>query len=102
MSATRAAGEEGFKWQHIATRERAMEGGRRMSDGAQTVHEPCAPQRCGYNSHAQCITAVHDFARKKCIFERAAHGLLPFRAKYGVGPNHDYAMRRCVRRYTGF
>jgi K+-transporting ATPase c subunit len=25
-----------------------------------------------------------------------------FREKYGRGPNHDYAMRRCVRRYTGF
>jgi hypothetical protein len=39
---------------------------------------------------------------EKCIFERAAHGLLTFRAKYGQGPNYDYAMRRCVRRYTGF
>jgi hypothetical protein len=55
-----------------------------------------------FASHAECIAYVHALARKKCVFERAAHGLLTFRAKYGVGPNHDYAMRRCVRRYTGF
>jgi hypothetical protein len=56
----------------------------------------------GYASHAQCIDAVHDFARLKCIFERAAHGIVPFRAKYGLGPNHDHAMRHCLRLYTGF
>jgi hypothetical protein len=56
----------------------------------------------GYASHAQCINAVHEFARQKCIFERAAVGILAFRAKYGLGPNHDHAMRRCVRLYTGF
>jgi hypothetical protein len=55
----------------------------------------------GYAAHAQCITAVHDHARKKCLFERAFTGIGPFREKYGVGSNHDFAMRRCVRRYTG-
>jgi hypothetical protein len=56
----------------------------------------------GYASHAQCINAVHDFARQKCIFERAAIGISAFRSKYGLGANHDHAMRRCVRLYTGF
>jgi hypothetical protein len=54
-----------------------------------------------FNSQGECVGYVTDLARRKCIFERAAHGLLIFRDKYGVGPNHDYAMRRCVRRYTG-
>jgi hypothetical protein len=56
----------------------------------------------GFASHAACIAYVHDLARRKCIFERAYVGIVAFRAKYGLGPNHDYAMRRCVRRYTGF
>src|SRR3954447_25283959 len=37
----------------------------------------------GYAGHAQCIDAVHDFARNKCIFERVAHGIVAFRAKHG-------------------
>jgi hypothetical protein len=56
----------------------------------------------GYTSHAQCIDAVHELARKKCIFERAAGGIVAFRAKYGLGQNDDHAMRHCVRLYTGF
>jgi hypothetical protein len=56
----------------------------------------------GFSSHAACISYVHDFSRAKCIFERAFIGIGPFREKYGRGPNHDYAMSRCVRRYTGF
>jgi len=56
----------------------------------------------GFASHAQCIESAHALARRKCIFERAAHGLGAFRLKYGLGPNHDHAMRRCVRLYTGF
>jgi hypothetical protein len=56
----------------------------------------------GYASHAQCIDAVHQYARQKCIFERVAHGITAFRAKYGLGPNHDHAMRHCIRLYTGF
>jgi hypothetical protein len=56
----------------------------------------------GYASHAECIASVHDFARNKCIFERAYSGIVAFREKYGRGPNNDYAMRRCVRRHTGF
>jgi hypothetical protein len=56
----------------------------------------------GYASHAQCNDGVHEYARNKCIFERAAIGIVAFRAKYGLGPTHDHAMRRCVRLYTGF
>lgn len=56
----------------------------------------------GYASHAACISAVHDFARQKCIFERVAHGIVAFRAKYGFAPDQNHAMRHCVRLYTGF
>jgi hypothetical protein len=56
----------------------------------------------GYASRAQCISAVHDFARQKCIFERVAHGITAFRAKYGFAPDQSHAMRHCVRLYTGF
>jgi hypothetical protein len=56
----------------------------------------------GYASHPQYIEAVHDWARQKCIFERAATGITAFRAKYGLGANDDHAMRHCVRLYTGF
>ena len=56
----------------------------------------------GYASHAQCIEAVHQYARQKCIFERAAHGIVAFRAKYGFPPDQNHAMRHCVRLYTGF
>ncbi len=34
--------------------------------------------------------------------QRAAGGITRFRAKYGLGPNHDHAMRHCVRLYTGW
>jgi hypothetical protein len=56
----------------------------------------------GFNSRAACISYVHELARQKCIFERAAHGITAFRLKYGLGPHHKHAMRRCVRLYTGF
>jgi hypothetical protein len=56
----------------------------------------------GFAGHADCIDYVHDQARQKCIFERVAHGIAAFRAKYGLGPTHDHAMRHCVRLYTGF
>jgi hypothetical protein len=56
----------------------------------------------GFASHAACIDYVHDRARQKCIFERVAHGIVAFRLKYGLGSNHDHAMRHCVRLYTGF
>jgi hypothetical protein len=56
----------------------------------------------GYGAHAECIAAVHEWARMKCIFERVAHGIVAFRAKYGLPPDQNHAMRHCVRLYTGF
>jgi hypothetical protein len=56
----------------------------------------------GYASHAQCNDGVHEYARRKCIFERAGIGITAFRAKYGLNSNGDYAMRHCVRLRTGF
>jgi hypothetical protein len=56
----------------------------------------------GFASHADCIDAVHQLARQKCIFERVAHGIAAFRAKYGLPPDQHHAMRHCVRLYTGF
>jgi hypothetical protein len=56
----------------------------------------------GYATHAECIASVHDWARSKCIFERVAHGIVAFRAKYGFAPDQNHAMRHCVRLYTGF
>jgi hypothetical protein len=56
----------------------------------------------GYSGHPACITSVHDWARSKCIFERVAHGIVAFRAKNGLGPDQNHAMRHCVRLYTGF
>jgi hypothetical protein len=48
------------------------------------------------------ISYVHELARQKCIFERVTHGIAAFRAKYGLPPNQDHAMRHCVRLYTGW
>jgi hypothetical protein len=56
----------------------------------------------GFSSHAACTAYVHDLARRKCIFERVAHGIVAFRAKYGLAPDQHHAMRHCVRLYTGF
>jgi hypothetical protein len=57
--------------------------------------------RYGFASKAACIASVHALARQACIFERVARGIVAFRAKYGLGPNHVHAMRRCVRTRTG-
>jgi hypothetical protein len=56
----------------------------------------------GLDSRAQCDEVVLYQARQACIFERVAHGITAFRAKYGLGPNQDHAMRHCVRLYTGW
>jgi hypothetical protein len=56
----------------------------------------------GFTSHAACNGYVHERARQACIFERVAHGIGAFRAKYGLPPDQDHAMRHCVRLYTGF
>jgi hypothetical protein len=35
-------------------------------------------------------------ARQRCIFERVAHGVAAFRARYGTGTPKRHAMRHCV------
>jgi hypothetical protein len=35
-------------------------------------------------------------ARQRCVFERAAHGVRAFRARYGTGTPKRYAMRHCI------
>jgi hypothetical protein len=83
----------------------SISGGVVVVDAPPTTYTQCRQAgwvKYGYASHAQCITAVHDLARQKCLFERVAHGITAFRAKYGLGPNDDHAMRHCVRLYTGF
>ena len=45
---------------------------------------------------AQPLTARRQ-ARQECIFIRAAHGRLAFRAWYGTPVTKRHAMRRCVR-----
>jgi hypothetical protein len=57
--------------------------------------------RYGFASKAACIAYVHEQSRQECIFERAYVGISAFRAKYGRGPQHVHAMRRCVRRRAG-
>jgi hypothetical protein len=56
----------------------------------------------GFAGHAACNSYVHERARQACIFERVAHGVTAFRLKYGLGPDHTYAMRHCVRLRTGW
>ena len=76
-----------------------------VTDAPPTTYTQCRQAgwvKYGFASHADCITYVHEQARQKCIFERVAHGITTFRSKYGLGPDHDHAMRHCVRLYTGF
>jgi hypothetical protein len=70
-----------------------------------TVYAQCRQAgwvKYGFDSRAACNAYVHDLARRKCIFERVAHGIVAFRAKYGLGPDQNHAMRHCVRLYTGW
>ncbi len=49
-----------------------------------------------FKNQGQCVAFVVKQARQKCLGERAKIGLLAFRNKYGLGPYHVRAMRRCV------
>jgi hypothetical protein len=76
-----------------------------VTDAPPAIYAQCRQAgwvKYGFHSHPECIDYVHELARRKCIFERAYVGIAAFRAKYGLGPNHDHAMRHCVRLYTGF
>jgi hypothetical protein len=55
----------------------------------------------GFENQGQCVAFVRHKAREACIFERAAHGVAAFRAKYGIGPQQRLAMRHCVHRRIG-
>jgi hypothetical protein len=44
---------------------------------------------------------VEHQARQACTFERVAHGIVAFRAKYGRPPDGANAMTRCIRRRIG-
>jgi hypothetical protein len=54
-----------------------------------------------FKNQGDCVSFVRHQARQACIFERVAHGVAAFRAKYGRGPHQRHAMRRCVRQRTG-
>jgi hypothetical protein len=56
----------------------------------------------GFSSHAACNAFVLERARQACIFERVAHGIVAFRDKYGIGPQHQLAMWACVHGRIGF
>ncbi len=49
-----------------------------------------------FKNQGQCVAFVVKQAQKKCLAERAKIGVLAFRNKYGLGPHHVRAMRRCV------
>ena len=51
-----------------------------------------------FKKQGQCVAFVVKQARQECLRERAKLGLLAFRNKYGLGPYHVRAMRRCVSR----
>jgi hypothetical protein len=55
-----------------------------------------------FKNQGDCVSFVRHQARQACIFERVAHGIVAFRAKYGLAPDQNHAMRHCVRLYTGW
>ena len=55
-----------------------------------------------FNNQGACVRFVRRRAREACIFERVAHGTPAFRAKYGIGPEHERAMWSCVHTRIGF
>jgi hypothetical protein len=53
-----------------------------------------------FKSQGQCVAFVREQARKGCVAERARIGRMAFRAKYGLGRYHLFALRRCVNAAT--
>jgi hypothetical protein len=49
-----------------------------------------------FKNQGQCVAFVVTQARQKCLAERAKIGLVAFREKYGLGPYHVRALRRCI------
>jgi hypothetical protein len=54
-----------------------------------------------FKNQGDCVSFVRLRARQACTFERVAHGVGAFRAKYGLGGLQLHAMRRCVRQRIG-
>jgi hypothetical protein len=76
-----------------------------VTDATPTTYSQCREAgwvTYGFTSRTACIDYVHELARRKCIFERVAHGITAFRTKYGLPPDQHHAMRHCVRLYTGW
>jgi hypothetical protein len=53
-----------------------------------------------FKNQGQCVAFVVKQARQNCLAERAKIGLVAFRNKYGLGPHHLRALRRCVNQAT--
>ena len=49
-----------------------------------------------FANQGECVRFVRDKARQRCVFERAAHDVAAFRARYGTGFPEEHAMRHCV------
>jgi hypothetical protein len=49
-----------------------------------------------FSNQGECVRFVRKKARQRCVFERAAHGVAAFRARYGTGVPEPHAMRHCV------
>jgi hypothetical protein len=49
-----------------------------------------------FMNQGQCVAFVVQQARQNCLAERAKVGLQAFRNKYGLGPYHRHALRRCI------
>jgi hypothetical protein len=45
-----------------------------------------------FQNQGECVRFVRENARQRCVFERAAHGVAAFRARYGA----QHAMHHCV------
>jgi hypothetical protein len=54
-----------------------------------------------FKSQGDCVSFVTPKARQACVFELVAHGLPAFRTKYGIGPQHGFAMWSCIHRRIG-
>jgi hypothetical protein len=54
-----------------------------------------------FKNQGDCVRFVRRGTRRACIFERVAHGIPAFQAKYGIGPRRQLAMWSCVHRRIG-
>jgi hypothetical protein len=45
-----------------------------------------------FQNQGECVRFVREKARQRCLFERAAHGVAAFRARYGA----EHPTHHCV------